>query len=78
MRRNDGSTVEVLAVILPPQENEGHGDWSCIVRCPSLFASDKSIAGADAEQSLELSEMFVREIFAGGGCMNRDEASDSP
>jgi len=63
----DGSSVEVRAEEFPPEPTPGHDDWSCAVRCPYLFASDKRIAGVDAAQALELTEFFLRRVFADRG-----------
>ena len=60
---DDGSVTTVGAAISKPKPEKGEQDWSCVVHCPFLFASDKKIIGADAEQALELAETFVRSLL---------------
>jgi hypothetical protein len=60
---DDGSAIEVLAVIFNPEREKGQRDWSCLVRCPFLFSNDKRIVGKDRAQALELAEAFLRELL---------------
>ena len=57
----DGSAV--TAVLSKPARNPGHNEWISTIHCPALFPHDKSVAGADADQALELAEMLVNELF---------------
>ena len=52
-----------MATVLVPQRNEGHGDWSCTIHCPSIFSSDKKVVGVDAEQALELAESLLKDML---------------
>lgn len=59
----DGSSVPVVAEIFAPEKTEGRNEYSCVVRCPAVLNGDKKIFGVDAEQALELSEMFIRMLW---------------
>ena len=53
---------------LPPEiDDEGH--WGCVVRCPAIFDSNKRIPGIDAEQSIELADWFLRDLWNHFGIM---------
>jgi hypothetical protein len=46
-----------------PEFSVGQSIWVCTIHCPALFTADKSVAGIDADQALELAEMLVTELF---------------
>ena len=54
---------EIRATIYEPARSTQHTDSSCTIHCPEIFDADKHIAGVDDDQALELSEMFVKQIF---------------
>lgn len=62
---HDGRVIR--AEIYRPRQL-GRGDaWACPVRCSALFAEEKSIAGATADQALELATRFVRQLVGHKG-----------
>ena len=68
----DGALTPVYARISEPirrQSDVEHEGCYCVVHCPHLFADDKRIFGADAEQALELSIMFIKELLEHRGAV---------
>lgn len=59
----NGSTSVVLATVFAAERDRGRSVWSCTVRCPAFFDSDKKIAGVDREQALQLAKLFLSEMF---------------
>ena len=66
-KRADGSVEEVHCALYRPSAERGQEHWTCLVRCPFLFETDKKIAGVDAAQAMELAETFLRELLAHHG-----------
>lgn len=62
--RGHNPAGEVITTTLgKPVSSVENPDWVCTIHCPALFADDKSVAGVDADQALELAEMLVMELF---------------
>ena len=59
----DGSVIRITATVHSPEKSAGHSDWHCIVHCPALFQTDKSIVGVDRPQALELAQFFIEDSF---------------
>ncbi len=59
----NGSGLVILATVFAAEREVGRSVWSCAVRCPAFFDSDKKIAGVDREQALQLAKMFLLEMF---------------
>ncbi|MFB3149906.1 MAG: hypothetical protein ACE10M_04975 [Alphaproteobacteria bacterium] len=78
----DGALTPVYARISEPirrQSDVEHEDCYCVVHCPHLFADDKRIFGVDAEQALELSIMFIKELLEHrGAIIDREDAPTTP
>lgn len=55
------------AVYAPDIDDEGR--WGCVVRCPAIFDSNKRIFGVDVEQSIELADWFLRDLWNHNGFM---------
>jgi 4-aminobutyrate aminotransferase-like enzyme len=63
-KRPKGSTfLEVRTLVLAPERDPRHGDFSCRVHCPAVLAADKRIAGADAAQAQEPAAMIVECVL---------------
>ena len=71
-----GASTEVIAEIFAPEQTED-GIWFCRVRFPAVLEPEKRIAGVDATQAIELSEMFLREM-AGHGGIELEPSAPSP
>lgn len=54
---------EVSAELARPKFSAGQSIWIASIHCPAFFEADKSVAGVDATQALELAEMLVTELF---------------
>lgn len=59
----DAVGEDASAQLSEPEFSAGHGVWVSTIHCPALFSIDKPVAGADAEQALELAEILVKELF---------------
>jgi hypothetical protein len=53
---------EVVGAVYAP-DCDADGRWGCIVCCPAIFGSNKRISGIDAEQSLELAEWLLIDLW---------------
>lgn len=58
----EGEMREVVGAIYPP-DRDADGHWGCVVSCPAIFDSNKRISGVDAEQSLELAEWLLIDLW---------------
>jgi hypothetical protein len=61
-RTIEGEMQEVIGAIYAP-DYHFDGRWGCIVSCPAILGSNKRISGIDAEQSLELAEWFLIDLW---------------
>ena len=68
--RTDGNAEmeQVTGAVYAPEIDED-GRWGCVVRCPAIFDSNKRIFGIDAEQSIELADWFLRDLWNFNGIM---------
>jgi len=58
-----------------PQQPAGESDYFCRVHAPALFANDKEIFGATADQAFELAVRFVKSML---GSRNVVDQSGAP
>jgi hypothetical protein len=58
----EGEMQEVVGAVYAP-DCDADGHWGCIVSCPAIFGSNKRISGIDAEQSLELAEWLLIDLW---------------
>lgn len=63
IRRGTSPPEEIRAIIHEAEPNEGQDDASCLVHCPAVLEADKRVAGVDNAQAMELSEMFIEQMF---------------
>lgn len=66
IKGDDDALTPVFARISEPirrRSDVEHEGCYCVVHCPRLFADDKRIFGVDAEQALERSIMFIKELL---------------
>lgn len=63
VRRGTSPPEEVRAIIYEVEHGMRGTEHSCLIHCPDIFDTDKRIPGVDDDQALELSEMFVRQMF---------------
>lgn len=54
----------VTATMAKPVASPEGPEWICSIHCPTLFKTDKSVAGVDADLALELAEILVTQLFA--------------
>ncbi len=82
VKGDDGALTPVYARISEPirrRSDVEHEDYYCVVHCPHLFEDDKRIFGVDAEQALELSIMFIKELLEHrGAVIDREDAPTTP
>lgn len=63
IRGVDAEGRGVSAELSRPEFSAEQSMWIATIQCPALFESDKSVAGVDAAQALELAEVLVTELF---------------
>ena len=63
IRRGSSPPEEVRAIIYEVEHGVRDLEHSCLIHCPEIFDTDKRIVGVDDDQALELSEIFVRQMF---------------
>ncbi len=82
IKGDDGALTPVYARISEPirrQSDVEHEGCYCFVHCPYLFEDDKRIFGVDAEQALELSIMFIKELLEHHGVvLDEEDAPTTP
>lgn len=59
---------QVIGAVYVPEIDDG-GHWGYVVRCPAIFDSNKWIPGIEAEQSIELADWFLRDLWNHFGIM---------
>lgn len=68
-----GSLFPVSAKIYSPEKTRGHEDHYCVIHCPHILDSDKQIFGVDAEQAIQLSIKFIKELLKHHGVVLEEQ-----
>ena len=69
----DGSLTTVSATVFSPVKTDGHNEHYCVIHCPHVFDNDKKIFGVDADQALELSIMFIKDMLEHDGVVLKEK-----